>query len=60
MGKKSQKAGSSSLIQFDPGTERKNRIANWRAKMQLEGTRIRNYDMAINSLLDKALDLEKV
>lgn len=42
------------------GGDRKDRIENYRAKKQLEGTPVPNLELAVNQLLDKALELEQV
>ncbi len=60
MAKKPKSAHVRSTTTVDLGKVRKERIARFRAKKQLEGTPIPNLELAVNQLLDRALELEQV
>jgi hypothetical protein len=60
MGKTSKTEQKRGLSQINLGEERKSRIRKFRAKMEMKGTTISSIDDAVNTLLDKALELERV
>lgn len=60
MAKKSKDAQKSSHSMVDLGEDRKNKIARFRGKMESNGRGRLTLPMAINMLLDKALELEQI
>lgn len=60
MGQKAKNGGNRSTSTIDLGRVRKKRINLYRAQEEVKGTEYRTIDDAVNALLDKALDLEKV
>lgn len=58
MNRKSKKGNSRSTSTIDLGRDRKEKIDLFRAKMQLKGVKISTIDVAVNMLVDKALELE--
>ena len=60
MGKKSKNGTDSSYSNVDLGKERKKRIRRFRSLDDPEGTRYRTLDDAVNTLLDRQLEAERV
>jgi hypothetical protein len=58
--KTTKKRDSRSTSTIDLGKERKKRIKRFRSLQDPEGTRFSTIDDAVNTLIDKALELEQV